>query len=266
MKRILSFALLSLLILSTACWASEDTKSVIEKIKAELTDLLAEIDFKMASAAVELSGKEPAGEEARAVLRNLCRENKYAVDCGILNAAGIMVAIEPEEYRKFEGSDVSKQDSVIRLRETKNPVFSNVFPVVEGFDAVVLGYPVFSAEGELLGSLSMLVEPRALLSDIILPAIQGTGIEVWVMEKGGLVIYDRDKEEIGRNVFTDSLYKPFTDFIDFARKVAENEEGTGSYEFLAEGLKMPVLKNAAWNTVSINGIDWRIVGYTVVSQ
>ena len=45
--------------------------------------------------------------------------------------AGKLVVVEPPEYRKFEGADISKQAQVIQLHRTRKPVLSAVFRSVE---------------------------------------------------------------------------------------------------------------------------------------
>ena len=116
-----------------------------------------------------------------------------------------MVAVEPEAYQEYEGLNISDQDHVIRLQETQAPVLSLAFRAVEGFDAAALQWPIFAPDGELSGSVSMLIRPGSLLATLIAPQVQGFPIDVWVMQPDGLVLYDPDVEEIGRNLFTDPL-------------------------------------------------------------
>lgn len=79
------------------------------------------------------------------------------------------------------------------------------------------------------------------------------------MQTDGLVIYDVDSEQIGRNVFHDPLYQPFHELIALAKKVAAKQEGTGEYRFFQKGSDAPVTKMAYWKTVGMHGAEWRIV-------
>jgi len=81
------------------------------------------------------------------------------------------------------------------------------------------------------------------------------------MQKDGLIIYDPDPDQVGRNIFSDELFRPFQELISFSRTVSMEKEGTGSYDFYTKGLRdqTVVKKYAAWNTVSLYGTEWRII-------
>jgi hypothetical protein len=78
---------------------------------------------------------------------------------------------------------------------------------------VDLEHPVFSSNGEFEGSVSMLIRPDFLFSSIITPVLQGIPVEAFVMQTDGRILYDEDKEEVGRMLFEDPIYKPFPSFL-----------------------------------------------------
>jgi hypothetical protein len=197
------------------------------------------------------------------MLGDLCRSYPYAVDCAVVDRNGRMVLVEPEEYAKFEGSDISTQEQIIRLRESKKPVLSKVIKAVEGFDAVDLEHPVFSSQGELAGSASVLLRPETLLAAVISPVVQGMPVDVWLMQKDGRILYDADKEEVGLMLFDDPVYKPYPQLLALGTLIARERSGTGSYEFLGRGLEKPVMKDAYWTTVGLHGTEWRLVAIHV---
>lgn len=232
---------------------------VLLELQEAIQALLDHMDADLAAAAANLTEGGLTSSETRAILNALCEHHPYVVDCCTVDRNGTMLMVEPAAYREFEGADISQQEQVIRLQQTERPVLSQAFRAVEGFNAVDLQTPVFGSEGELIGSVSMLIRPESFLSRLIEPAVQGLPIDAWVMQPDGLILYDPDEEEIGRTLFTDPLYQPFPELLVLGAEIAVKESGSGSYTFLGRGMGAPVEKSAFWVTVGLHGTDWRVV-------
>ena len=174
-----------------------------------------------------------------------------------------MVTIEPAPFRQFEGKDISAQEQVKRIRKTGKAVLSSVFRTVEGFPAADAEYPVMNTGGQMLGSVSILFHPEKLLSPVIVPRVQGTPVNIWAMEKGGLILYDIDKPQIGLNLFTSALYQPYLGLVRLGRRIAAEPTGKGVYKFRSGSAKKIVKKNASWQSVSLYGTEWRLVAIHV---
>jgi hypothetical protein len=236
-----------------------DLPPILSELEKEITARLDKMDKDIAGVATSLSGMDLRKAGKRKMLGDLCRRYPYAVDCSFVDREGRMVLVEPVEYAKFEGSDISTQEQVIRIHKTKKPVLSNAFWAVEGFDAVDLEYPVFSPGGEFEGSVSMLTRPEVMLSHILTPVLQGMPVEVFVMQPDGRILYDEDKEEVGRMLFTDPLYKPFPQLLALGTLVCRDRNGAGTYDFKQKGSEKLVRKDAHWTTVGLHGTEWRLV-------
>jgi hypothetical protein len=238
---------------------------VLLELQGAIQAVLDRMDADLAAAAENLTTAGLTSSDTRAILNELCQRHAYVVDCATIDRNGTMLVAEPESYREFEGSDISQQEQIIRLRQTWQPVLSQTFHAVEGFDAVALQWPIFAPDGKLSGSVSMLIRPGSLLATLITPEVQGFPIDVWVMQPDGLILYDPDVEEIGRNLFTDPLYQPFPELLALGAEIAADESGSGSYTFLGRGMSAPVEKSASWVTVGLHGTDWRVVATQVVA-
>ena len=59
--------------------------------------------------------------EVRKLLPGLCRKRPYVVDAAFIDSTGVMKIIEPEQYKKHEGADISKQEAVILMQKNKGP-------------------------------------------------------------------------------------------------------------------------------------------------
>jgi hypothetical protein len=238
---------------------------ILSELEKEITAELNKMDADVAGLAKRLSVKDLKTAETRKLLGGFCRSHPYAVDCAVVDRNGRMVLVVPEEYAGFEGSDISSQEQVIRLQESKKPVLSNVIKTVEGIDAVDLEHPVFSSQGEFAGSVSVLFRPESLFSYVITPVLKGMPAESFVMQTDGRILYDVDKEEVGRMLFDDPLYKPFPQLLALGTLISREKKGAGSYEFMQEGSEKLVKKDAYWTTVGLHGTEWRLVAMHVMA-
>jgi basic membrane protein A len=237
----------------------KELQEVLPQLQAEIMTSLHKLDRDLQRSAQALSGKELTGEYAREVLKRLYGANPYIIDCETVSNQGIMVAVEPPEHRAAEGADISSQAHMVKLFKTKEPVLSGSFRSVEGPNAVVIHHPIFSPDRRFAGSVSALFAPEYLLSSIVGPVAANLAVDIFLMQNDGLMIYDVDTEEIGRNVFDDPLYKPFPELVALARQVAAADEGTGTYRFYRKGSQTPESKVAYWRTVALHGTAWRLV-------
>jgi hypothetical protein len=232
---------------------------ILSELENEISAELNKVDRNLADLAGKFSVTETAPAGKRELLSRLCLKYPYAEDCAFVDREGRLAIIEPGKYSEFEGADISRQEQIIRLRKSLKPVLSEVIRMVEGFDAVDLEHPVFSSQGEFRGSVSILIRPESLLSHIITPVLQGVPVEVFVMQTDGRIIYDEDKEEVGRMLFEDPIYKPFPQLLEVGARIAGEKTGTASYEFMQKGLEKMVMKDAHWTTVGLHGTEWRLV-------
>ncbi len=239
--------------------ADAEIPPILAELAKETSARLDKVDAELAAAAKGLAKTGLRGTEARKILGDLCRSIPHAVDCTAVDGAGRMVTVEPGDYRRFEGADISGQEQVARLLRTGKPVMSSVIRTVEGFDAVDIEHPVFSPKGSFMGAVSVLIRPESMLSAVAADLVRGLPIDVWAMQKDGRIIYDPDQEEVGKMLFSDPIYKPFPQLLSLGESVTRERDGRGGYQFLGRGLKKPVSKDAFWTTVGLYGTEWRIV-------
>jgi hypothetical protein len=233
--------------------------TVQQKVAAEF----AKLDTGLKRAAQALGATGLTGDKARPILTELCGSFSYAVDCTAVDSDGRMVTIEPAPYRHYEGKSIGEQEQVKRIMQTRRPVLSDVFRAVEGFEAADAEYPVITPEGKFIGSVSLLFKPEKLLGDLIAPLVKPTPVDIWAMEKGGLILYDVDTPQIGLNLFSAPLYRPYAELLSLGRRIAASPQGKGAYRFTRGPVKRVVKKNAFWQSVSLYGTEWRLVAIHV---
>lgn len=238
-----------------------DIMPVLKNAKQAINSTLSEIDTDLKAAAKELSGMDLKGEVARKTLNNLRKFRPYVIDCSIVDADGVKIAVEPAEYKQLEGTDRSDLPYVIRILKTKKPAMSDVYHSSEGIHAIGIGYPIISNRGDIMGAVRMLIRYEVFLK----PLVENKPCKIWVMQTNGLIVYDDNPDEIGRDIFTDPFYAPFGDLVSFSKTVALSKNGAGSYNFYAAAPndKTLVQKIAAWDTAGLYGTEWRVIAMEI---
>ncbi len=240
-----------------------DSEKILTAVRRDIQSSLALMDSNIAAAAKSLSKAGIKSKKARFFVSRLYKSTPLAIDCVTVNEKGKIIIVEPAPYRKFAGADISKQEQIIRLQKERKPVISNVFRAVEGMEAADFEYPVFFSSGKFAGSVSVLFRPEKLIGDAIAKTARNAPVEIWAMQPDGRIIYDSDSDEIGRMLFTDSLYRPYASLLELGKKIAAEKEGTGEYVFLAKGHKETIKKKVVWKTVAMHGMQWRMVAVSI---
>lgn len=232
---------------------------VTVKMQQQLQARLSDLDNTLAAAALKIAKSGLTGDETRQVLEDMCSQCPYLVDCAAADNSGTMLTLAPESCRQYEGISTSKNEVSTEFAANKEPLLSNMFQAVQGFDAIVLVRPVVSEQGKLMGSVSALFKPEELLSGIIAPMAKEAEIKVNVVQLDGLAIYCTTGTETGKNVLTDASYKEYPELVKQAGRMLAEQTGIAHYTFPSVKIGQPVKKTMCWNSVGLHGNEWRIV-------
>ncbi|WP_028572127.1 ABC transporter substrate-binding protein [Desulfonatronum lacustre] len=230
---------------------------LLEKTSQQLEDIFQEMDQDIALAARKLSKTGLAGEPAASILQELYAKNPHAYNCVTVDAEGIIVNVAPDRYLDVIGEDISQQEQIVRLHSTRQPVLSQAVKMVEGFVGIDLEHPVFNLENEFIGSVSILAKPD-FFGSIISQKVSNFPVEMFVIQKDGVMVYDINEQEIGKNVFLDPLYQTYPSLLAVARRIAAEPDGRGRYRFLDKNMQEEVVKNIVWTTVGLHGTEYRL--------
>ncbi|MCX5667805.1 MAG: cache domain-containing protein [Candidatus Omnitrophica bacterium] len=260
----LAVLIVGIAVFVTAHAFAADIGDIMPSLKAAkqvIDSTLAEIDTDLKAAAKALSNTDLKADAARKILNDLRKYRPYVMDCSIIDADGVEITVEPAEYKQYEGANRSDLPHVMLLLKNKKPIMSSVYHSAEDIHVVTIGYPIFSDKGEFSGAVRMLIRHELFLR----PLLEDKPCKIWVMQKDGLVVYDVDPEEIGKNIFSDPIFSLFEDLISFSKTVASSKSGAGSYSFYIDGLKDKRLaeKTAVWDTAGLYGTEWRVVAMEI---
>jgi polar amino acid transport system substrate-binding protein len=229
------------------------------QLQASIQGQLNDLDMAVADSSYQLSAAGIEGESARSILQNLTGSSPYFTEATTGSPEGKIVTAEPAVFRNSEGTDISKNNATIRLMQTKSPIFSPVFRLVEGYDASIISYPVFSASGQFIVAIGAIIKPVELLGSIIAPRLLETNYSVTVIQTDGLSLYDSDPSQVGKNLFDDPMYQSYPQLLALGKNVVAERSGMGSYIFLNKEHDRNVTKEVYWTSVGLHGNEWRLV-------
>ncbi len=269
MKR-LALVIIACLVFSTAgqVFAENNLNNAASRIETGILSILNNLGNTISLVAKE-TGKIGINNETeiRKLLQKNVNEGKpFVIDSAFIDNKGVMKIIEPGKYRRYEGSDISKQEAIIKMMKTKKPRMGNLFLSVEGIKSIDIEHPVFSKGKKFLGSVSILVKPDEVIHSVAASIEEEFGVKCWVMQKDGMILYETDVIQIGLNIFSDPLYKDYPDLISLGRKMIKKNKGKGFYTFQAQGTKNVVKKQAVWKTIHFFNNDWIVVAYKESKQ
>lgn len=86
----------------------------------------------------------------------------------------------------------------------------------------------------------------------------GRGVNFWLADGDGTIVYDGDLAEVGFNLLEDSLYLDAADFAAFVHEeLLAKSSGESEYTFYAAGMKREIRKRVVWTTLPVLGSDFR---------
>lgn len=194
----------------------------------------------------------------RAALLNMCSRSTFAFEFAYITPEGQLQIAEPAVYHHLQGTDVSTATHIVRSFQSLQPVLSNAYDIAGGYGTAAIVHPVVE-DSTAIGGVFTLFRPKTILARIIEPYIHSTWFEIMVIETGGTVLYDQDYDEIGRNVFADSLYLQFPEFQKAARQIESQPRGDVSYRFYSAGKTIPVYRHAWWRSFNLYGTEWKVL-------
>ncbi len=167
---------------------------------------------------------------------------------------GVILFTVPQ--REAEGKNIADQKHIRELMRTHQPVVSDVFRAVQGYDAVALHVPVFD-EARFKGSIAIVINFQNLAHryfDVI--KIGKTGY-AWVVSRDGTELYCPVAGHSGRNVFENAREFPSRRAV--AREMLKGGAGTGSYSARVDARdSKPTKQLAVYYPVALGNTFWSI--------
>jgi hypothetical protein len=144
-----------------------------------------------------------------------------------IDKKGIIIYSFPQ-YANTIGADISDQKHIKQILRTKEPVVSDVFDAVQGFNTVAIHYPVFK-NGVFKGTIAFVLDFEKITSSILDEIKIGDYGYAWMLSGEGRQLYCPVPEHIGEPI--DKITKGYPSFRKLVAKMLSGQEGIATYRF-----------------------------------
>ncbi len=135
---------------------------------------------------------------------------------------------------------------------------SGIFALPSGRKGFVFTAPVMKGSRTEAGLMTVMEIEKAVPVFLDFDPRQSP-YQIWLMRDDGTIVYDEDANQIGRNLFSDEMYRDFPELLKFGDMIKKQPWGIGHYSFLGPKGKETVYKVAAWDTLRSDGTEWKLV-------
>ena len=169
-------------------------------------------------------------------------------------------------YPKFESFSVKPEHLLsselsFGWKTAKQKYDAPIAKITDARMQLIFRVPVYSSKGGYVDSyLEATMYPEDVIPALfpIAPITDSTSEYIWIIRNDGLIVYDKNSDYIGSNIFTDPRYNQSPSLIAFAQLTFSNDDGIGHYTFV-EG-NQEARKIASWDTIQFNATErWAVI-------
>lgn len=242
----------------TDALAHAEMLNLLTSLQGRMNIALGDIDGAASGAARGLGSSGLTGPAADEILTGTLIRSSVVRTSIAIDRHGIVTAARPDSATGLIGVNMSYQPFVAGTFETRQPILTGLVSLAEGGSASLLEYPVFDDHGQMIGIASLSFQPADFIRPLAEDVMDDTPYTVMVLQTDGVILYDPDPGEIGRNTLTDPLYTGFPEIQEIANRAEGNWSGSGTYQFAGTGSGTIVKKETFWTTIGIHGTEWRL--------
>ena len=160
------------------------------------------------------------------------------------------------EVEGAAGSDISGQDHIRELLETREPVLSDAFQTVQGYWALAYHMPVIDKSGEFRGSIAVAIPFTVMMDSLVGEMATGMGSHIWIVGGDDHVLYSLMPEQEG-TLFRGVSASP--GFFAMASAVSAGETGhtLSSFDLNDSGREVDYL--ATFLSFDVLGERWSAI-------
>jgi len=159
-------------------------------------------------------------------------------------------------FSNIIGADISRRGHMKVILSGHKPVISDVFNTVQGFQAIVIHYPVFK-NGQFDGTIAFLLNFEKISKDILDEIKIGNSGLAWLLSKDGIELYCPIHDHIGKSVYI--TLRKFPEAIKFVGLMLSGKEGSYSYTYCKADDETIIGKKIGYYLpVKINNSFWSI--------
>lgn len=234
-----------------------EMNSILSQAQVAVDAEVQRIGDSLVYASQQLSTTGISGDQARAIVSALAANSSFIIDAATQDLSSIMIIVEPSAYSYSEGRNVGKQ---VWLNPNPNgsitPAMTPVIPLVENLTGVAMVAPIFNANKELIGTVSVIFDPQVLLNATVTPILEGKSYEFITMQTDGQTLYDSDPAKQPTNILTNPEFASQTQLIALTYHIANEYSGYGTYDSSTTA-NQSKLHEVYWTTLTAYGAELR---------
>ncbi len=232
---------------------------ILDSMKESIGEQMRSMKRNLDEMVRSFEGSFPPDHVARLAFRQFYEDNPFVISCALVDAEGVMVCVEPADFRPSEGEMLFDEENFYTMQSRKLPLLSSSFIAQDGFDAVNLLNPILDDQGVLIGAVSMILRPDVMVEELVTPYIMETIYDPWIMEPDGRIIFDKAIGGTGRMLFTDYRASEQQTLLELGNLISEKAAGQGDYIHIDQYSGERTVKMAIWNTMELYDARWRII-------
>ncbi|MDD3406917.1 MAG: hypothetical protein PHP13_02415 [Methanomicrobium sp.] len=190
-------------------------------------------------------------------LKEAASENECILTVAYIGKDCNVLEVYPESEGFFRGVSLSGQESVIVMNQKRVPMLTSLFELKQGGYGAAVYYPVFLGDC-YEGFISIAFKPETFFGNLAKEIKENSDLEVMVLQKDGLILYDPDETETGKPTFNNTEYEKFPEIQQAAKKIVNEWSGNTNYSYYSTGTQSVVKKRQFWTTVSYGENEWKL--------
>ncbi len=228
--------------------------SLLSAVQSKVDTEIERIGNSVIYASQQLTTTGITGDQAREVISALAANSSYIIEAATQNLDRQMLVVEPEAWHSSEGKIIGPQKWL-----NPNPVaditpaMTPVIMLITNQSGCSIVAPIFDGDKELIGTVSSIFDPQALVAAAIQAVAKDSGYSFTASQLDGLVVYSGSPDFQGKNLFTDPSLASYTGIKESAQTTTAASSGYHAYMNGAQQ------REAYWTTISAYGQEWRLV-------
>jgi hypothetical protein len=246
--------------------ASLSSQASSDATKVQMSALLASVQAKTDSeiqqignsviyASQQLTTTGISGDQARQVIAALDANSSYIIEAATQNLDRQMIVVEPAAFHSSEGKIIGPQKWLNTNPEAAiTPTMTPVIMLITNQSGCSIVAPVFDSNKVLIGTVSAIFDPQAMIEAAITAAAPNSGYSFSAAQLDGLIVYSGSPDFKGKNPLTDdSLAAKYPGVRESAQMT--NTVSSGYHLYMVGSQQ----REAYWTTINAYGQQWRLV-------
>jgi PAS domain S-box-containing protein len=202
----------------------------------------------------DIAALNDSGRHLMDVLYETGKQQLYTVTR--MDANGRIIYTTPEMPNTI-GRDISDQEHIREVLSKRQPVVSDVFKSVQGFDTVAIHVPVFRNKA-FLGTVAVTVNFQVLAKRFLDDIRIGKTGHAWMISRKGKELYCSDPSHTGRSVY--EVFKKSPSFLALVGHMVKGDRGITTFD--SENVQDKSAKNhtshAVYMPIPVGNTYWSI--------